>query len=139
MTPQAKPEAPPSPHEVADAHRAAADAALEVLLDSALDPIVDMVCTARDGAYEALTHDGRVTFRRTGDGTYERVSVSGTDPLADQTTGKFEPLADERAHPFPHRSENAYPYAFDHIAQLFDAPAAPDLCVLHSASHNWED
>ena len=25
------------------------------------------------------------------------------------------------------------------IAQLFDSPAAPDLCVLHSAAHNWED
>lgn len=139
MTSPAKPEARPSPHEVADAHRNAADAALEVLLDSALDPIVDMVCTARDGAYEALTHDGRVTFRRNDDGSYERVSVSGTDPLADQSTAKFAPLADERAHPFPHRSENAYPHAFDQIAQLFDAPAAPDLCVLHSAAHNWED
>ena len=139
MTPQAEPESPPRPHEVADAHRDAAEAALEVLLDGALDPIVDMVCTARDGAYEALTHDGRVTFRRNDDGTYERVSVSGSDPLADQSTAKFAPLADERAHPLPHRSENAYPYAFDHIAQLFDSPAAPDLCVLHSAAHNWED
>ena len=30
-------------------------------------------------------------------------------------------------------------YAYDHVAQLFDHPAAPDLCVLHSAAHNWED
>src|SRR5262249_2855041 len=66
-------------------------------------------------------------------------AVSGADPLADQSTAKFAPLADERAHPLPRRSENAYPHAFDHIAQLFDAPAAPDLCVLHSAAHNWED
>jgi hypothetical protein len=29
--------------------------------------------------------------------------------------------------------------AFDHVAQLFDHPDAPDLCVLHSAAHNWED
>ena len=47
--------------------------------------------------------------------------------------------ADERANPFPKRAHNAYPHAFDQIAQLFDAPAAPDLCVLHSAAHNWED
>ena len=72
------------PHQLADAHRASADAALEVLLDGALDPIVDMVCTARDGAYEALAHDGSVTFRRAADGSYERVAVSGRDPLADQ-------------------------------------------------------
>ena len=128
------------PHQLPDAHRAAAEAALEVLLDSALDPIVDMVCTARDGAYEALAHDGRVTFRRGDiDGTYERIAVSGRDPLADQSTAKFAPLADERANPFPKRAHNAYPHAFDQIAQLFDAPAAPDLCVLHSAAHNWED
>jgi predicted AlkP superfamily pyrophosphatase or phosphodiesterase len=131
--------APASPHQLPDAHRAEAEAALEVLLDSTLDPIVDMVCTARDGAYEAMAHDGRVTFRRTAEGTYDRLSVEGRDPLADQSTAKFSPLADERSHPFPHRSENAYPHAFDQIAQLFDAPAAPDLCVLHSAAHNWED
>ena len=126
--------APTSPHQLPDAHRAEAEAALEILLDSTLDPIVDMVCTARDGAYEAMTHDGRVTFRRTDDGGYERIAVEGADPLADQSTDRFTPLADEREHPFPHRSENSYPYAFDQIAQLFDAPAAPDLCVLHSAS-----
>ena len=80
-----------------------------------------------------------VTFRRNADGSYERIAVTGRDPLADQSTAKFTPLADERAHPYPHRSENAYPHAFDQIAQLFDAPAAPDLCVLHSAAHNWED
>ena len=62
-----------------------------------------------------------------------------SDPLADQSTDKFAPLADERAHAYPHRTDNAYPYAFDTIAQLFDHPAAPDLCVIHSAAHNWED
>ena len=78
--------APRPAHQLPDAHRAEAEAALEVLLDRALEPIVDMVCTARDGAYEALSHDGRVTFRRHDDGSYERVSVSGRDPLADQST-----------------------------------------------------
>ena len=42
--------APPIPHEIADEHRALADAALDVLLDSSLEPIVDMVLTRRDGA-----------------------------------------------------------------------------------------
>jgi hypothetical protein len=120
---------------------AEADRALEVLLDAALDPIVDMVLLSRDGAYEALTHDGGTVFRRTGPGPdgYERVSSTGADPLADQSTDRFSPLPDEVAHKYPTRTENAYPWAYDTIAQLFDHPAAPDLCVIHSAAHNWED
>jgi len=127
-----------APHEIPDAARATAEAALDILCDAALDPIVDMVCTHRDGRYEARTHDGSVSFRRTADG-YERLGVTGADPLADQSTDGASPLDVERKKPSPHRSENAYPFAFDHIAQLFDSPAAPDLCVLHSAAHNWED
>src|SRR5438045_3173787 len=100
-----EPTATRTRHQLPDAHRAQAEAALEVLLDSRLEPIVDMVCTARDGAYEALTHDGAVTFGRNDDATFERTSVTGRDPLADQSTAKFTPLADERAHPSPHRSE----------------------------------
>jgi predicted AlkP superfamily pyrophosphatase or phosphodiesterase len=125
-------------HQVPDAHRVEAEAALDVLCDAALDPVVDMVCRSVDGAYEVRSHDGRTTFRRAGDG-FERLTVEGRDPIADQSTAKFSPLVAERAHPQPHRSENAYPFAFEHIAQLFDSPAAPDLCVLHSAAHNWEE
>ena len=39
----------------------------------------------------------------------------------------------------PTARANAYPFAYEQTAQLFDSPAAPDLCVIHSASHNWED
>jgi hypothetical protein len=127
-----------APHEVPDAHRETAEAAAELLCDAALEPIVDMVCSYRDGRYEARSHDGAVTFRRTAGG-YERVGVEGSDPLAEQSPDKFAPLPAERAHPAPHRRDNAYPFAFEQIAQLFDAPAAPDLCVIHSAAHNWED
>jgi predicted AlkP superfamily pyrophosphatase or phosphodiesterase len=134
-------QAPPTPHRIAEQVEPDARQALDVLLDAALDPIVDMVLLSRGDHYEALTHDGRVQFRRTGPGPdgYERMSVEGADPLADQATDRFSPLAAERAALHPHRSENAYPFAFDTIAQLFDHPAAPDLCVIHSASHNWED
>ena len=131
--------APPTPHEVPPEHRPHAEAALGVLLDSALDPIVDMVVRAVDGEYEAASHDGRVRFRRDGSGGYEVTATDGSDPLADQSTDRYAPLADEIAHKHPHRRDNAYPHAFDHIAQLFDSPAAPDLCVLHSSAHNWED
>jgi hypothetical protein len=118
-----------------------ADRALEVLLEGDLELVVDMVLLSRDGAYEALSHDGRVVFRRTGPGPdgYELVAATGTDPLADQSTDRFSPLDDELANKHPHRSQNAYPFAYDTVAQLFDHPAAPDLCVIHSAAHNWED
>jgi len=113
--------------------------ALEILLDAALDPIVDMVLLARDDAYEARSHDGWVRFRRTDDGQFETISSDGSYPLADQSTDRFAGLEAERAHPYPTRQENAYPFGFAQVAQLFDHPAAPDLCVIHSAAHNWED
>ena len=125
-------------HSVPADRESDAERALEVLLDGPLDPIVDMVLLARDGAYEAHSHDGRVRFRRTGEG-YEVVDVEGENPLADQSTDRFAGLDAELAHRYPHRRDNSYPFGFDHTAQLFDHPAAPDLCVIHSAAHNWED
>ncbi|MBM3671648.1 MAG: nucleotide pyrophosphatase [Actinobacteria bacterium] len=116
-----------------------ADAALAILTDSALEPIVDMVLLARNGAYEARSAEGSVQFRRDGNGGYEVLDTEGTSPIADQSTDRFVPLEEEVAHKNPRRRDNAYPHAFDHTAQLFDHPAAPDLCVLHSADHNWED
>jgi predicted AlkP superfamily pyrophosphatase or phosphodiesterase len=125
-------------HQVAEEQRPEVEAALEILLDRELEPIVDMVLTRRDGRYEALSADGRVAFARA-DGGWRVLETEGTDPLADQSTSRFSPLADEQAHRYPSRRENSYPHAYEQIAQLFDSPAAPDLCVLHSASHNWED
>src|SRR5829696_3342120 len=125
-------------HEIAAEREDDAERALDVLLDSTLDPIVDMVLLARHGAYEARSHDGWVRFRR-GDGGYERVAGEGSEPLADQSTDRFAGLEAELAHRYPTRRENAYPFGFAQVAQLFDHPAAPDLCVIHSAAHNWED
>lgn len=126
-------------HQVADVHRADVDAALDILLDSALEPIVDVVLTARDGYYEALAHDGTVTFRRTETGEIEVVATEGRNPIGDQATDRFSPLAAEVAHKHPHRRDNTYPHAYEQTAQLFDSPAAPDLCVIHAAAHNWAD
>jgi len=129
----------PTGHQIADEHRAEADRALEILLDSALEPIVDMVLTRRDDRYEALASDGRVTFVRDEHGGFTEVESSVRNPLADQSTDKFAGLETELASLHPHRSANAYPFAYEQTAQLFDSPAAPDLCVIHSAAHNWED
>ena len=123
----------------------------DALLDAALEPIVDMVVTADGDAYEARTVDGRVRFRREvapadadGEGDGERwrfvdVEVDGRNPLGDTATDRFPPLADELANRWPDRTQQAYPHAYEQIAQLFDHPAAPDLVCLHTPAHNWED
>ena len=118
---------------------AVAEAAIAVLTDITLDPIVDMVLCARAGAYEAHSHEGTVRFRRDERDRFDVLETTGRNPLADQTSHKFAPLAVELAHRNPRRADNAYPDAFEQVAQLFDHPAAPDLCVIHSADHNWED
>jgi hypothetical protein len=118
--------------------------ALDVLLDPALSAVVDMVLErGDDGSYRAASADGSVTFRRYPDGsagaTYEVVATEGADPFADQSPDRLVGLEAELADPHPSRSANAYPDAFEQTAQLFDHPAAPDLCVVHSGAHNWED
>jgi arylsulfatase A-like enzyme len=114
-----------------------------VLLSRKLEPIVDMVGWSRaEGAYEVASADGAVRFRREAgptDGSFCVESVTGQNPLAVQDQARFAGLAVERASPHPRRHENSYPNAFEQFAQLFDHPSSPDLCVIHSASHNWAD
>ena len=123
----------------------------DALLDSSLEPIVDMVVTADGDAYTARTVDGSVRFRREapegdgrGDGDHEgwrfvEVEIEGRNPLGDTATDRFPSLADELDHRWPDRTQQAYPHAHDQIAQLFDHPAAPDVVCLHTSAHNWED
>jgi hypothetical protein len=67
------------------------------------------------------------------------VSQSGRNPLGDQSVDRFAGAEAEAAGRFPDRSVNSYPYGYEQVAQFFDAPMAPDLCVVHSAGHNYED
>ena len=67
------------------------------------------------------------------------METEGDDPFADQSPAHLAGLEAELADPHPDRRHNSYPFAFEQTAQLFDHPAAPDLCVIHSAAHNWED
>ncbi len=131
-----------------DAHLAAVAAAEAALLDGGVDHLVEVVLRAdRDGdadRYEAASSAGRVRFRRavdeaSGGWRFEVTSVEGVNPLAEQDVDRFAGLDDELAHPFPDRTANAYPFAYDQVAQLFDAPAAPDLVSIHTAAHNWAD
>jgi hypothetical protein len=112
---------------------AAIEDVLDVLLDPALEPIVDMVLLKEGTAVEAHAVDGSVRIRPQG------VLSAGRDPLGDQATDRFAPLAAERANLHPTRAVNSYPYGYEMARQLFDHPAAPDLCVIHSAAHNWAE
>jgi phosphonoacetate hydrolase len=122
---------------------ASVERAIGVLLDPDLDPIVDAVLrrVAAD-TYEVMASDGQVRFRRRPEGAswaFDVEHLEGRNPFADQSTDRFAGLDAELAERWPDRGRNAYPFAYHQLAQLWDSPAAPDLAVLHSASHNWED
>lgn len=110
------------------------DDALAVLLSDELAPIVELVLCRRDGLTEAHGAPGSVGFEASGPRW-----TRGEDPLARQDAGAFAPLSDELASIRPCATANHYPFAYDNAAQLFDDPRAPDIAVVHTAAHNWED
>ncbi|MDQ1401954.1 MAG: phosphonoacetate hydrolase [Actinomycetota bacterium] len=114
--------------------------ALDVLCSDQLEPIVDMVLRSiGPDEYECRSAEGRSTFRRDEKWNFTVTEVVGRDPLANDAADAFVGLAAERANLHPSRADNAYPNGREQVAQLFDSPDAPDLCVLHAAAHNWED
>jgi phosphonoacetate hydrolase len=116
--------------------------AVGVLCSEELEPLVELVAWSPEpGVYEAKAVDGHVSFRRHAkDGRYRYTSttISGRDLLAEQDPAKFAPLGAELAQLQPSRRDNSYPYAYEHLSQLFDHRCAPDLCVLHTSAHRWE-
>jgi hypothetical protein len=110
-------------------------AALDVLLHPSLEPIVEMVLVRDGDAVEAHAVDGRVRFDREGN----VLSSTGRNPLGDQATDRFSGLSSELGSLQPPRTANSYPFAYEQATQVFDHPAAPDLCVIHTAAHNWAD
>jgi len=123
----------------APAPESVCERALAVLCGDELEPIVEVVVRGLgDDRYEARAHDGRVVFRRDG-ASFTEEEVDGRNPLGDQAVDRFAGLDAELPVRFPSRTENSYPFAYDTVAQLFDHPSPPDLCVIHSAAHNWED
>jgi phosphonoacetate hydrolase len=112
------------------------------LCDPTLDHLVELV-VSRPGSdtYRVAAVDGSVEFRRSeaaGRYRYEVLSVTGRDPLADQSTDRFVGHEHEQQQRFPVRTENAYPHAFDSIAQFFDADHAPDLVANHTSHHHTD-
>lgn len=137
--------------------------ALDVLCSDDLSSMVEMVLSSpAPDHYEARAVDGCVRFTRVRTSTvaasrpgadgagqagdvghadtsgpwhYRRTAVEGRDPLGRQDPAGLSPLAAELAQRQPDRRDNSYPLAFERIAQVFDHPCAPDLCVLHTAAH----
>jgi phosphonoacetate hydrolase len=119
------------------------DRALAVLLSRELAPIVDLVAWSPvPGTYEIASADGQVTVTRTrgtDGGSYESRVVAGESPVTRQDPFYLGDLDAQRATPHPTRADNSYPHAFEHIAQVFDHPSAPDLYVQHTGAHYWGD
>lgn len=118
----------------------------DALLDPALEPIVEMVLsvdrTGTEPVYVARAVDGEVRFTRSVEGhawRYDVVSTAGRNPLADQALDRFVGAAAERANRYPDRTRVSYPYAYEMVSQIFDAPWAPDLICEHTSAHNWVD
>ncbi len=108
--------------------------AIQVLTSDECSAIVDMALRRRDGIVEAHAAGGSVGFTAAG-----AQWVRGRNPLERQDPGALSPLQTERAGVRPSNGDNQYPFAYDNIAHLFDDPRAPDIAVVHTPAHNWED
>ena len=129
------------PGGTAEPDRAAAIGTLERALTAPdlADRMELAVWSPAPHTYRAAAVDGSVLFRRVDDGgtwRYDVLEVVDRNPLADQATDRFLGLDAERRHHFPARVDNAYPYAYDSIAQFFDGPHAPDLLATHTGAHS---
>ena len=85
------------------------DRALDVLLDPALAPVVDLVCWSEQGLVHVADSEGHSALALDGTTTV----LAGRDPVADQD-------------PF---SDDGYPFAAARLHSLFSDPRAPDLAV----------
>jgi len=84
---------------------------------------------------EAHSRGGSVGFQRDGTLSFQK----GRNPLEKQDPSAFSPLGSEMQHVRPTNETNEYPYAYDNAAQLFEDQRAPDLAVIHTPAHNWEE
>src|SRR3954468_15385627 len=114
---------------------AARDRAVDVLCDPSLSHVVDLVAYPdRDGAVVVANADGAVRLTA---GRHEL--LHGRDPVADEDPLAFTPLTAELADRSPVNADNAYPWAYERLASLFAAQAAPDVAVVHTGSHHWPE
>jgi predicted AlkP superfamily pyrophosphatase or phosphodiesterase len=122
-------------------HGDAAERMESALIDVVLADRVEMVLRpVGPHRYRAASVLGSVEFERDTGGptpSYRVRSSTGIDPLAELSADRWIGAAAERTNALPDRQANAYPHAFDSIAQFFDAPHAPDLVAMHTAAHAY--
>jgi phosphonoacetate hydrolase len=95
------------------------DKALDVLLDPALEQVVDLVCWLERGLVHVADSRGHSALHPDG----SALVLAGRDPVAD-------------TDPF---SDTGYPFAAARLHSLFAEERAPDLCVVHTGAHHWPD
>ncbi|NNN21414.1 MAG: hypothetical protein HKL80_05350, partial [Acidimicrobiales bacterium] len=120
--------------------------AAQVLVEDSLSEVVDLVAfSPRENYFEVHSNEGSVTFRRVAktssdesDEQFEVVEETGLNPLLNQDPTSFCSIEDQRNGGYLKRNENSYPYAFEHLAQIWDHKCAPDIFVSHTPAHNFE-
>ncbi|MFL6239598.1 MAG: alkaline phosphatase family protein [Actinomycetes bacterium] len=114
------------------------DRAVEVLTDSSLAHIVDLVAYVEDGEVIVANVDGASRIdANDSDGPAE--ILRGRDPIAVRDPMQFAGLDAELADPSPPNERNAYPYAGTRLLSLFADARAPDIAVVHTGKHYWPD
>ena len=119
-----------------DERAARIEAVEQALTDPALGHLIDVVLRRDGDTYHASSARGSVSFTHGPDGTAV-VGTTGSDPFADGDPTRFVGLAAELAAGVPTPEEEARPHAHDEVAQLFDSPHAPDLAIVHAATHRF--
>ncbi len=120
--------------------------AAQVLIEDNLSNVVDLVAfSPRENFFEVHSNEGSVSFRRVLKSSsdeikehFEVVEETGLNPLLNQDPTSFCSIEDQRNAGYLKRSENSYPYAFEHLAQIWDHKCAPDIFVSHTPAHNFE-
>jgi phosphonoacetate hydrolase len=120
---------------VADVMR---DLAVDVLCDSSLAHVVDLVAYADGDGIVVANAGGASRLSRTSPPRPAEV-LRGRDPVASQDPLAFATLADELADLSPPNDRNSYPWAAERLASLFAAPAAPDIAIVHTGRHFWPE
>lgn len=120
---------------------------IERALGDDLVGITDLVWVhPTENTYEVHGRVGAVRFERRPvfdpNGEVERyayapTTLHGTDPIAGQDPSALATWADEHDDPWPTPERNSFPYAYDEVAQFFDAPAAPDIVIQHDPAHAY--
>jgi hypothetical protein len=124
---------------VGDDRSALREKAMQVLLDPALEPVVELLAWADDTYVYAETARGAARIRRDAPGEAHEV-LRGEDPLARQDPLALTPARAEAATPRPRHAEQSYPHAGVRLASLFAAEdRAPDIAVVHTDAHHWPE